>query len=280
MRRSAKERGSAWKFLIVFSAVFLAMAFGLLAGTGVFRNWGKRGLEEDADRALYKAVGKLLAGDTTDMSATFPPSIAGKSAAEIYSFLRADAMAKPKIEESFAKLERLAITAYGSEAVAEAKRALAELRRQYDDRQDRAARMTLRLKAWAPESDRLTRQYLKIARAFEEPAERAPEDKTRPPDESDNLFGGPNRIMDLQASYGETLMGRFALLARNRETYDIRYDRGAQVRFSDPKGAVAADFALATAKLERIASLIRFYSGRMESAVGAERRGLQRSLGL
>lgn len=271
-----REQGSAWKFFVVFAAIFLAMAFGLLAGTGVFRNWGKRGLEEEADRVLYKAVGKLLAEDATDMSASFPKSVAGKSAAEIYGFLRGDLLDAPKIEAAFGDLRHsLAFPYFASGA--QFKHQTKILRDLYDARQGRASRMILRLRAWSVESDRLMRQYLKISRAFEEPSERSPEDKTRPPDETDNLFGGRKLILELKVDFGETLSSREMVVDRNSN--EIQHWDNAVV-FKNENSDAAKDYKMYTEKLQRILALIEFYQRRMDTAVQAERRGLARSLGL
>src|SRR5688500_9345948 len=81
--------GMAWLVAVLVS-IFLSMLFILLYGTGVFRNWGKRGMEYEAEVALYKALVRLDTGKLGDMSGSFQVHESGRAARDIYQFLRDD----------------------------------------------------------------------------------------------------------------------------------------------------------------------------------------------
>ena len=271
---------SIWGTFVVLALIFSGMTFAMLYGTGVFKNWGKRSLSEDADRILYAAIGRLLQGDVSDQSTTFPSHIAGRSALEIYQVLRKDASDKPAIDAAYSELELLSTRLEDPAAGLKAStKALKNLELLYENRQERAARMVLRLKSWAPESDRLTRQYRKIAQAFQdqETVARDPRDKRAPPDESDNLFGGPNRTLELKIEFGTAVKSIYELLLKNPRSYLIE---GGTIRATDPKSEFADSYTSTSEKLDRLRKLVSYYERRLETAVAAERRGLKRSLGL
>src|SRR5688572_8002817 len=98
-RAQFRQKGaSVWLIFTLLSLLFVSLSLGILSGTGVFRNWGKKALDNEAEQALQLAMGPLLLGDLTDKSDTFPKHVAGQAAKEVYTFLRLDLADKPEID--------------------------------------------------------------------------------------------------------------------------------------------------------------------------------------
>ena len=275
------ERALTAKGCIVgYAAALAIMLVAVLAGMGLFKNWGKRGMERDADVALYRGVGRLLAGDVTDLSSTFPKHDAGRAALEIYSFLRGDALDQPRIARAMSplSLNESEDRAQMRKLLQDSTRAVAELEALKESRARRAGRLLLRLRATSRLSDRLGRQFRKLDQALNPPRieRRNAADKRRPPDETDNLFGGPALLLDLRIEMARAVAQQASALLRSAGRYKVVAGRAV---FAKPVQE-AQDYERNRARAERLANLIEFYERRMRTAVEAERRGAARRLAL
>lgn len=261
---SSRRGFNAW-LIVTLVSIFLGMLFILLHGTGVIKNWGKRGQEQEAEVALYKALVKLDQGKMGDLSGSFPAHEAGRVAKETYQFLRSDLLQERELTSALAGVP----TSLPKDK-AEAERNLQVLKQALlavdaarDDREIRSGKLMLVLRGAAKYSDRLQARYFSTERDFTE---------------TDNLYGGPERIIELQHKRLSGLIAMHQILLDDAVKW-TRTDPKT-VMFDDPNSKDAMEFqklqamvALDEREIARIREIMR-------QTVAAERESMRRRLGL
>jgi hypothetical protein len=255
---------AAW-FVGSYAFILFGLILILLYGTGVFRNWGKRGQEQEAEQALYKALVRLDQGKLGDMSGSFQAHEAGRVAKNIYQFLRDDQIQRQKLKE---ELERVPKTMPGSHEEADKrlpalKRVLQIVDEARKEREVRGGKLMIHLKDAAKTSDRLNARYLSISRDFTE---------------KDNLYGAPEYLLDLQFTRLRNLIKMHEILAEPK----VKWSRteSLEVIFDPAAIKETAIFESAQREIELNDREMLSIERAMNTAVAAEREGMRRRLGL